>query len=343
MKPKKIVKKHIKNQIRAICAATALSDEEKAAKVCELAGYDGMARFLEDRKEQTAGLTQLQKEYKAFFFDLLAKHGVSSPTELDDAKKKEFFKEVRDRWATGEGVSKSKNMMKQEDEGEQPQQEKASEQIAIPVAEQKKAKARAQQDRALRKNTMQLETRLENLEREAKEVYIDSAKTNDFIKQLPFENAKRKKDVLEETSFRLRNAQDRCFNMKSLLGDIKVNLVESQKTIKNRLRSKSLEHTAGTETAARKKNKKKKEKTIWHVTVKSTGSRSVVIPKHIKKVSRKSYPSVNAARTAIQDAVAKDDGLPNTNVDFRTEAGDDPYEIIWHAGSMSGVLSEEIV
>ena len=103
MKSKKIVGKHIRNQVRIICTEHALDEGEKATRVCELAGYEGMARFLDGLDKQTAKLTQLQKEYKEFFFDLLSKHGVSSPAELNDAKKKEFFKEVRDRWATGEG------------------------------------------------------------------------------------------------------------------------------------------------------------------------------------------------------------------------------------------------
>ena len=42
-------------------------------------------------------------EYKAFFKKMLEKFGVSSPGELSDDKKKEFFKAVEDGWkAKGE-------------------------------------------------------------------------------------------------------------------------------------------------------------------------------------------------------------------------------------------------
>jgi hypothetical protein len=43
------------------------------------------------------------EEYKAFFKEMLKKFGVSSPGELDDDKKAEFFKAVEDGWkAKGE-------------------------------------------------------------------------------------------------------------------------------------------------------------------------------------------------------------------------------------------------
>lgn len=37
-------------------------------------------------------------EYQAFFKSMLKKFGVTSPTELDDAKKKEFFAAVEAGW-----------------------------------------------------------------------------------------------------------------------------------------------------------------------------------------------------------------------------------------------------
>ena len=45
----------------------------------------------------------LQKEYGEVFVSLLKKYGVSSPAELDDAKKKEFFDEIGDYYKKGEG------------------------------------------------------------------------------------------------------------------------------------------------------------------------------------------------------------------------------------------------
>jgi len=42
-----------------------------------------------------------ETEYQKFFQKKLEKFGVKSPTELDDAKKKEFFSEIEKEW-TGE-------------------------------------------------------------------------------------------------------------------------------------------------------------------------------------------------------------------------------------------------
>lgn len=42
-----------------------------------------------------------QKEYADFFLKLLQKYDVSSPNDLDDAKKKEFFDEVSKGWDKG--------------------------------------------------------------------------------------------------------------------------------------------------------------------------------------------------------------------------------------------------
>ena len=117
MKPAKMVRKHIANKVSAI-AASMIRDHEKADMVCELAGQPAMFQFLDVAKDRvTAGeLTQLQKEYRAFFLELLAKFGAASPSDLKDEQKKEFYKEIRDKWATGEGVSKNK-MVDQPKEG----------------------------------------------------------------------------------------------------------------------------------------------------------------------------------------------------------------------------------
>ena len=47
-------------------------------------------------------MSEDQKEYKAFFDKKLAKFNVSSPDELDDSKKKEFFDEVEKEWTKDE-------------------------------------------------------------------------------------------------------------------------------------------------------------------------------------------------------------------------------------------------
>ena len=123
MKPKRkqtsSVQKYLIGQINAICNKK-LPNSDKAQMVCQLASQERMFQFLDSARNnaETAGqLTQLQKEYQAFFLELLTKYGVTSPAELDDKKKMQFFDEIRDKWATGDGVSKNK-MVKEPKEGE---------------------------------------------------------------------------------------------------------------------------------------------------------------------------------------------------------------------------------
>jgi len=61
--------------------------------------------FKAERNEaaQVVAEENLKKEYGDFFMSLLKKYGVSSPAELDDEKKKEFFDEVQKGWKEGEG------------------------------------------------------------------------------------------------------------------------------------------------------------------------------------------------------------------------------------------------
>ena len=58
----------------------------------------------------------LQKEYGDVFTSLLKKYGVSSPADLDDAKKKEFFDEIGDHYTAGEGpTAKGEELVKAEE------------------------------------------------------------------------------------------------------------------------------------------------------------------------------------------------------------------------------------
>jgi hypothetical protein len=43
-------------------------------------------------------MTDKQKEYRKFFVSAMKKHGASSPTEMSDAKKKQFFNYVKTNW-----------------------------------------------------------------------------------------------------------------------------------------------------------------------------------------------------------------------------------------------------
>jgi hypothetical protein len=44
-------------------------------------------------------MSKKQKEYSEFFMSLLQKYGASSPAELSDEKKKEFFDEINKGWS----------------------------------------------------------------------------------------------------------------------------------------------------------------------------------------------------------------------------------------------------
>ena len=80
----------------------------------------------QSKKNETAQAIKeadLQKEYGEVFASLLKKYGVSSPAELDDDKKKEFFNEIGDHYTAGEGpTAKGEELVKKED-GEAPVKE----------------------------------------------------------------------------------------------------------------------------------------------------------------------------------------------------------------------------
>ena len=45
-------------------------------------------------------LSELQKEYRAFFLEKMRLYGVNSPAELSKDKKSEFFREIKQDWVT---------------------------------------------------------------------------------------------------------------------------------------------------------------------------------------------------------------------------------------------------
>jgi len=49
-------------------------------------------------KTLASDLSPKQKEYQEFFKKKLKKFGVSSPSELDEKKKKDFFNEIELEW-----------------------------------------------------------------------------------------------------------------------------------------------------------------------------------------------------------------------------------------------------
>jgi hypothetical protein len=56
-------------------------------------------RIAEDVMESS----ELQDEYQDYFEEKMDEHGIDSPAEADDAKKKEFFDDVDEGWVEGKG------------------------------------------------------------------------------------------------------------------------------------------------------------------------------------------------------------------------------------------------
>jgi hypothetical protein len=52
-------------------------------------------------------LSELQKDWREYFFAKLNKFGVESPADLDDEKKKEFFNELKKDWERGKGATET--------------------------------------------------------------------------------------------------------------------------------------------------------------------------------------------------------------------------------------------
>lgn len=118
--------------------------------------------FQTKKAESTQAIKEadLQKEYGEVFMSLLKKYGVSSPGELDDEKKKEFFNEIGDFYKKGEGqTAKGEELVDKEggdapvkeEEGEA-EEEKEEEEIIDDVAsnegEEKKEEEEVEEDAA---------------------------------------------------------------------------------------------------------------------------------------------------------------------------------------------------
>lgn len=61
---------------------------------------------IEDPSIEIAKLSELQREYRKFFRDLLTKKGVVSPSELSDQDKIDLFNAVSKHWQKGVGARK---------------------------------------------------------------------------------------------------------------------------------------------------------------------------------------------------------------------------------------------
>ena len=104
--------------------------KDKIRETCELASRTGLERFRAEFEETAGNLDQLQKEYKMFFLDLLEKYNVTSPEDLDDSKRKEFFDEIRDNWMK----KKSKDKKREDDDEDEDEDDDDEERSSIQTA-----------------------------------------------------------------------------------------------------------------------------------------------------------------------------------------------------------------
>ena len=56
-------------------------------------------------------LSNLQKDWKDYFMEKLEKFGASSPAELSEEERKEFFNELKKDWEKGEGVKEAETKL----------------------------------------------------------------------------------------------------------------------------------------------------------------------------------------------------------------------------------------
>jgi len=63
--------------------------------------------------------TTAQKEYADFFLKTLQEFDVTSPAELDDTKKKEFFEKIAKGWKEGSGITSAGEKMVGESEAQE--------------------------------------------------------------------------------------------------------------------------------------------------------------------------------------------------------------------------------
>lgn len=59
------------------------------------------------REAEKRELSKLQQSYQDYFLAKLKKYGVSSPADLSDEKKAEFFNEITKDWEKGQGASEA--------------------------------------------------------------------------------------------------------------------------------------------------------------------------------------------------------------------------------------------
>ena len=75
------------------------------------ASADGVREFsaFASYRVETAKLSELQKDYRKYFRDMLKQFGAIDPSDLTDKQRSEFFKAVKDNWIIGVGPVEEEN------------------------------------------------------------------------------------------------------------------------------------------------------------------------------------------------------------------------------------------
>lgn len=96
---KKYLDKHIRSTVSDIVDSIK-SKNEKILEVCELGTGDAMHSFLDEMrlKVHANRVMSMQREYQNIFSSILKEFGVTSPADLNDKNKEEFFNKVLSLW-----------------------------------------------------------------------------------------------------------------------------------------------------------------------------------------------------------------------------------------------------
>ena len=132
--------------------------------------------FQTKKSEATQAIKEadLQKEYGEVFTSLLKKYGVSSPAELDDEKKKEFFNEIGDYYKKGEGQTAKGEDLVDKEGGEAPvkeeegeaEEEKEEEEIVDDIASNEEEEAAPAEEEKEEEEKEVAEDAAEDIEKE---------------------------------------------------------------------------------------------------------------------------------------------------------------------------------
>lgn len=115
-----LIKKYLQPKIARATLGRAMSKAGRAdqvaggrelASLCSAEGYRNFTAHLQelaakDGTLEVSALSDLQKEYRAWFKKLLGQFDATSPSDLTDDQKIKFFGLITKHWSNGEGAKK---------------------------------------------------------------------------------------------------------------------------------------------------------------------------------------------------------------------------------------------